>query len=47
MFRDWLRRNASDRDLYARAKLKLAEQEWELVQNYAVIEEILRAPGCG
>jgi GrpB-like predicted nucleotidyltransferase (UPF0157 family) len=46
MFRDWLRGNPADRDLYARAKLKLAQQEWEHVQNYAdaktsVIEEIL------
>ncbi len=46
MFRDWLRRDTADRDLYARAKLKLAEKEWEHVQNYAdaktaVIEEIL------
>jgi GrpB-like predicted nucleotidyltransferase (UPF0157 family) len=46
MFRDWLRGNPADRDLYARTKLKLAEQEWEHVQNYAdaktsVIEEIL------
>ena len=46
MFRDWLRSNAADRDLYARTKLALARKEWEYVQNYAdaktvVIEEIL------
>jgi GrpB-like predicted nucleotidyltransferase (UPF0157 family) len=46
MFRDWLRRNAPDRDLYARTKLALAQQEWKYVQNYAdaktvVIEEII------
>jgi GrpB-like predicted nucleotidyltransferase (UPF0157 family) len=46
MFRDWLRSNAADRDLYARAKLALAQKEWKDVQNYAdaktaVIEEIL------
>lgn len=46
MFRDWLRGNSADRDLYERAKSKLAEQEWEQVQNYAdaetaVIQEIL------
>jgi GrpB-like predicted nucleotidyltransferase (UPF0157 family) len=46
MFRDWLRSNAADRDLYARTKLALAQQEWRHVQNYAdaktvVIEEIL------
>ncbi len=46
MFRDWLRSNASDRDLYARTKLALAQKEWKYVQNYAdaktmVIEEII------
>jgi GrpB-like predicted nucleotidyltransferase (UPF0157 family) len=33
MFRDWLRSNAADRDLYARNKLALARQEWKYVQN--------------
>ena len=46
MFRDWLRKNAADRDLYACSKLALAQKEWEHVQNYAdaktvVIEDIL------
>jgi HAD superfamily hydrolase (TIGR01549 family) len=46
MFRDWLRSNADDRDLYARTKLSLAQKEWTYVQNYAdaktvVIEEII------
>lgn len=46
MFRDWLRSNATDRDLYARTKRALANQEWKYVQNYAdaktiVIEEII------
>ena len=46
MFRDRLRNNAADRDLYARAKLALAQQEWKYVQNYAdaktaVIDEII------
>lgn len=46
MFRDWLRNNAADRDLYARTKLALAQKEWEYVQNYAdaktvLIEEII------
>ncbi len=46
MFRDWLRSDAADRDLYARTKLALAQKEWEYVQNYAdaktvVIEEIM------
>jgi GrpB-like predicted nucleotidyltransferase (UPF0157 family) len=45
-FRDWLRSNAADRELYARTKLALAAQEWQFVQNYAdakteIVEEIL------
>ncbi len=45
-FRDWLRRNPGDRDLYARAKLALVEKQWKYVQNYAdaksaVIQEIM------
>jgi GrpB-like predicted nucleotidyltransferase (UPF0157 family) len=44
-FRDWLRRNASDRELYARCKISLAQRDWKYMQNYAdaktaVIEEI-------
>lgn len=44
-FRDWLRSNAGDRDLYARYKISLAQRDWEYIQNYAdaktaVIEEI-------
>jgi GrpB-like predicted nucleotidyltransferase (UPF0157 family) len=46
VFRDWLRSNAADRDLYARTKLALAQQQWKYVQNYAdakvlVIDEII------
>ena len=46
VFRDWLRENPADRDLYARAKRALARQEWTTVQDYAdakteVIEEII------
>jgi len=46
MFRDWLRVNAADRDLYARTKLDLAGKEWTSVQDYAdaktgVIEKII------
>jgi len=46
LFRDWLRGNAADRELYARTKLALAEQEWDRVQDYAdakttIIKEIL------
>jgi GrpB-like predicted nucleotidyltransferase (UPF0157 family) len=45
-FRNWLRRNAPDRDLYARTKLALSRRKWKCVQHYAdaktaVIEEIL------
>ncbi|MGH9826750.1 MAG: GrpB family protein, partial [Blastocatellia bacterium] len=46
MFRDWLRGNPADRDLYARTKLDLAQREWRYVQNYAdaktaVVAEIM------
>lgn len=52
MFRNWLRSNASDRDLYAHTKLALAEQEWKYVQDYAdaktvVTEEILARARAG
>lgn len=45
-FRDWLRSNAADRDLYEQTKRDLAEKEWADVQDYAdaktaVIAEIL------
>jgi len=51
-FRDWLRNHPADRDLYARTKLALAQQEWESVQHYAdaktaVIEEILARAQVG
>ena len=46
MFRDWLRHNTADRDLYSGTKLTLAEKEWKYMQNYAdaktkVVEEII------
>ena len=46
LFRDWLRTNEADRELYARTKRELGSQEWKYVQNYAdaktaVVEEIL------
>ena len=46
LFRDWLRSNAADRDLYARTKMALAREEWMQIQDYAdaktaVVEEIL------
>ena len=34
-FRDWLRANDADRELYERAKHELAAQDWKYVQNYA------------
>jgi len=51
LFRDWLRSNAADRDLYARTKLALAQNEWKYVQNYAdaktaIIDEIIGRARC-
>jgi GrpB-like predicted nucleotidyltransferase (UPF0157 family) len=45
-FRDWLRGNPADQDLYARTKRELATRDWKYVQEYAdaktaVVEEIL------
>lgn len=45
-FRDRLRTNAQDRDLYARTKQDLAKKTWKYVQNYAdakseVVKQIL------
>jgi GrpB-like predicted nucleotidyltransferase (UPF0157 family) len=45
-FRDHLRTNEADRELYARTKRELAAKEWKYVQNYAdakseVVQEIL------
>lgn len=34
-FRDWLRGNEADRELYARTKLALSQKRWERVQDYA------------
>ena len=46
LFRDWVRSNAEDRQLYERTKRALAQQNWKYTQNYAdakasVVEEIL------
>jgi GrpB-like predicted nucleotidyltransferase (UPF0157 family) len=46
MFRDWLRTNAADRELYARIKRELAAKDWRFVQQYAdaktaVVTEIM------
>ena len=51
LFRNWLRSNATDRQLYERTKRELAQKDWKYTQNYAdakteVVEEILtRARG--
>jgi len=50
-FRDWIRSNQADRELYERMKRELAGKEWKYVQDYAdaktaVVREILtRAAG--
>ena len=46
VFRDHLRSNAEDRELYERTKRELAAKEWKYVQNYAdaktdVVRQIL------
>jgi GrpB-like predicted nucleotidyltransferase (UPF0157 family) len=46
LFRDWLRSNDADRELYERTKRELAQREWKYVQHYAdaktsVVEEII------
>ena len=46
LFRDWLRTNDDDRELYRRTKRELAAKEWKYVQNYAdakseVVQQIL------
>ena len=52
-FRDWLRINENDRQLYEQTKRKLAAKTWEYLQNYAdakgaVVGEILdRARSLG
>jgi GrpB-like predicted nucleotidyltransferase (UPF0157 family) len=45
-FRDWLRSNQADRELYERTKRWLAAKEWTYVQDYAdaktaVVEQIV------
>jgi GrpB-like predicted nucleotidyltransferase (UPF0157 family) len=35
LFRDWLRENEADRELYATAKRELAARDWKYVQQYA------------
>ena len=50
LFRDWVRRDPADRQLYERTKRELARQNWKYTQNYAdakteVVEEILARAG--
>ena len=52
LFRDWLRTNDADRELYARAKRDLGAQEWKYLQNYAdaktdVVQEIIGRARAG
>jgi len=55
LFRDWLRANAEDRELYASKKRELVQRKWRFVQNYSdakseVVQQILaraRAAACG
>jgi biotin-[acetyl-CoA-carboxylase] ligase BirA-like protein len=47
LFRDWLRTNPADRELYATVKRELAKQQWKSVDAYAeakttVIEKIMQ-----
>jgi GrpB-like predicted nucleotidyltransferase (UPF0157 family) len=49
-FRDHLRRNDDDRELYERTKRELAAREWDYVQHYAdakseVVEQIVARAG--
>lgn len=49
-FRDWLRANPADRDLYAATKRELAARDWKFVQHYAdaktpVIQAIMARAG--
>jgi GrpB-like predicted nucleotidyltransferase (UPF0157 family) len=49
-FRDWLRANPADRDLYAATKRELAARRWKYVQHYAdaktpVIQAIMARAG--
>ena len=46
LFRDWLRGNPDDRELYAAAKRELAARDWKYVQQYAdakseIVQEIM------
>lgn len=47
VFRNWLRNNTTDRELYAAAKRKLVVRNWKYIQEYAdakseIVREIFR-----
>jgi GrpB-like predicted nucleotidyltransferase (UPF0157 family) len=51
-FRNWLRTNRADRDLYARVKRELSARDWKYAQQYAdaktnVVNEILKRAVAG
>jgi GrpB-like predicted nucleotidyltransferase (UPF0157 family) len=51
-FRDWLRANAADRELYETAKRELAARDWTYTQQYAdaktaVVSEIMSRAEAG
>jgi GrpB-like predicted nucleotidyltransferase (UPF0157 family) len=50
-FRNWLRSNQADRELYERTKRDLAGKDWKYVQDYAdaktaVVDEIIARSGA-
>ena len=52
LFRDWLRVDPADRQLYARTKSALAQKDWTFVQHYAdaksaVIDDIMSRATVG
>ena len=51
-FRDWLRANRPDRELYVRTKRELAVRDWKYGQQYAdaktdVVEQIMTRAMAG
>jgi GrpB-like predicted nucleotidyltransferase (UPF0157 family) len=46
-FRDWLRSNDADRDLYARVKRELSARDWKYVQQYADAKDAIVAEIMG
>ncbi|HJQ70931.1 MAG TPA: GrpB family protein [Blastocatellia bacterium] len=43
LFRDWLRSNPEDRQLYEQTKRELARQSWRYMQNYADAKSVVVA----